>query len=148
MGRVTVCTIWTSALHIRPELEFDDAQRKKPQECIIGVFIFRLIMPTFLESGVMKHWTKTKRGNIGETSFLIVDNNNRELIIYVYESHVLGSSISLCTGPHYWVRVIFAALKRSPLKMQLRPKNNTPFSYLTARNQLGFKIELIMSIWF
>lgn len=36
----------------------------------------------------------------------------------------------------------FAALKCSPLKMPLRPNDNTPFSYLTARNQLWVKIEL------
>jgi len=30
------------------ELEFHDTQRNKPQECNIGVFIFRLIMSTFL----------------------------------------------------------------------------------------------------
>lgn len=36
------------------ELGFDDTQRNKPQECIIGVFIFRLIMPHIL--GLKMGW--------------------------------------------------------------------------------------------
>jgi len=75
------------------ELGFHDTQRNKPQECNIGVFIFRLIMSTFLA----RKWgdeTNKQKLNVarGEIYFPI-----ESWKFYRYEGHVRGSSIRLRT---------------------------------------------------